>query len=54
MRNRAQVPDDQDGSAFILRLGFPRISHLNYGIPHVVVAVHHIDDNLLTWLWGTK
>jgi len=53
-RDWAQISDDRDGSVLILQLSFPRISHSDHGIPHSMVAVNYIDDNLLDSALGYK
>ena len=53
-RDIAQVPDDQDGSALILRFGFPQTDHPDQGVSHAMVAVNHIDDNLVNPALGGK
>ena len=53
-RDWAQISDDRDGSVLILQLSFPRISHSDHGIPHAMVAVNYIDDNLLDSALGYK
>ena len=49
-----QVPDNRDGSRLIVRLGIPRTNHPVHDIPHVVITVNYIDDNLLDLALGQQ
>jgi len=44
--NWAQIPSGRDGSTLILRLCLLQTDHLDHGVPHAMITINHVNNDL--------